>query len=69
MLSITEIAEYMSSGKKNPLPLSPPNSQFACHITVCMHNTNINDSVYLAKTLGLILTLSDLGIKSRGWAC
>ena len=43
--------------KKNPLPLSPPDSQFAYHITVCVYATDIHDSVYLAKTLGLILTL------------
>ena len=43
--------------KKNPLPLSPPDSQFAYHITVRVYATDIHDSVYLAKTLGLILTL------------
>lgn len=70
MISRAEIAEYMPSlKKKNPLPLFPPDSQFAYHITVCVHTINIHDSVYLAKTLVLILTLCDLGIKSRGWAC
>lgn len=54
--------------KPNP-PLPPPDSPFAYHITVCVHGTNVHDSVYLAKTLGLILTLCDLGIKSQGWAC
>ena len=55
MFSRAEIAEYMPSWKKkNPLPLSPPDSQFAYHITVCVYTTNIYDS---AKTLGLILTL------------
>lgn len=60
---------YVKLKKKNQTllylhltPRLPITSQYVCMVQMSM-------TVYLAKTLGLILTLCDLGIKSQGWAC